>query len=221
MEIWHVYNRGVDKRDVFMDDHDRVKFIHDLYEFNDSKQSTDLSHTFPILDVRRPVFERARRKRDPIVAIHAWCLMPNHFHLMVSELIEGGLALFMKKLGGGYTKYFNEKYERTGALWQGKYKRKPLTSDTHFLWLPLYIHLNPLDISYPQAPSADAALTRLAAYRWSSHLDYAGSPNFPSLIDKTLLLQSFAERGGYEQQLQQVLQNKLLVSELSDVAIDS
>lgn len=209
MEIFHVYNRGVDKRDVFLEDSDRVRFVHDLYEFNDTHRAQNNNHLFPKLDVGHPVWGGTRRKREPIVVIHAWCLMNNHFHLMLSEVSEGGLSLFMKKLGAGYSKYFNEKYERSGALWQGKFKRKLITTDTYFLWLPLYIHLNPLEIGQD-----------LDNYRWSSHFDYAGKRNFPSIISKSLLSGMFAEHGGYHKAIQDGVEVQDLRAQISQAAID-
>ena len=95
MEFWHLLGRGVDKRDIVLDDKDRVRFIHDMYVFNDLNQTPNF--------VLRGRHEEART-RDLLVDIHSFCLMNNHYHLLVSERIEGGISLFMKKLNMGYTK---------------------------------------------------------------------------------------------------------------------
>ncbi len=113
--------------------------------------------------------------------------MKNHYHLLVSEHIEGGISFFMRKLNMGYTKYFNEKHKRSGALWQGKYRKVLIERDAHFLYIPFYIHLNPLDYSNPEWRNGEVkdvrkALESLLEYRWSSHLDYLGIRNFPSLL---------------------------------------
>ncbi len=170
MEFWHLIGRGVDKRDIVLDDKDRVRFIHDLYVFNDLNPTPNF-----VLHRRHEVV----RKREELVNIHAFCLMNNHYHLLVTECIEGGIPLFMKKLNMGYTKYFNERNERSGALWQGKYKKVLIERDAHFLYIPFYIHLNPLDYTHPKWRKGDVkkthdALESLVGYRWSSHLDYLG-----------------------------------------------
>ena len=122
-------------------------------------------------------------KRILLVHIHAFCLMPNHYHLLVSPLAHDGVPLFMKKLNGGYAKYFNERYERSGALFQGKYKSVPIDSDRHFSWIPYYIHFNPLDLTLPEwrergIKNPKMAAEHLNTYRWSSHLDYMGKKTF-------------------------------------------
>lgn len=115
--------------------------------------------------------------------------MPNHYHLLLSPAVENGIPLFMKKLNAGYTKYFNAKNKRTGTLWQGGYKRVAVVTDAHFNFIPYYIHFNPLDLIAPewrkQCPAnPEKALAFLETYRWSSHRDYLGLPNFSSVIDR-------------------------------------
>ena len=121
---------------------------------------------------------------------------------MLSPVAENGISLFMKKLNMGYAKYFNERYKRTGALFQGKYKAIRVISDAHYLYLPLYIHLNPLDLTEPTWRSGalrnvDDALHYLESYRWSSHLDYLGKHNFPSITDRTFFEREFGGPSGY------------------------
>ena len=82
----------------------------------------------------------------PIVEILAFVLMPNHFHLILQQKVDSGITKFMHKLGTGYTMYFNEKYSRVGHLFQGRFKAVLVEKDHHFLYLPHYIHLNPLDL---------------------------------------------------------------------------
>ena len=183
MELYHLLNRGVEKRTVFVDETDHVRFIHDLYAFND-KNAVNPNHRFKLLP--------SGEMREPLVRIHAFSLMPNHYHMLVSERLEGGIPTFMRKLNMGYAKYFNEKYERSGVLWQGTCRRIPILHDAHFLHIPYYIHLNPLDMVLPEWRSGSVknikrAFSELGKYRWSSYLDYTGTENFPSVIDTTLL----------------------------------
>lgn len=210
MEFFHVLNRGVDKRDVVLNDDDRQRFVRSLFLFNDSKASPNaVSQPARVDDVNR--------KRDILVHIHAWCLMNNHYHLLLSPIDDDpfNLSRFMKKLNMGYAKFFNEKYERTGALWQGKYKKVPISRGAHFLYIPYYLHLNPLDYSFPEWRSGrvanfDGALDALERYRWSSYLDYQGIKNFPSIISKTI-----KETLSSHKNQQRVMQDIISSSELA------
>ena len=171
MELFHMLNRGVDKRDIFLDDRDRARFVHDLFEFNDPAPAHPLK--VGKLDLRSPNFRRKARRehgQNRIVDIHGWCLMGNHYHLLISERTEGGITKFIRKLNIGYSKYFNERYERSGALFQGRTKRINIVHDAHFLYILHYIHLNPLDYLQGargwregKVASARGALARLGA----------------------------------------------------------
>ena len=203
MELYHVLNRGVDKRDIFLDDQDRFRFIHDLFEFNDKMNAFNMGRTFNevMIDVRRQSSQSTTR--DPLVDIHAFSMMPNHYHLLLSSRVENGISLFMKKLNGGFAKYFNEKYDRNGALFQGRYKKIEVNSEAHFLYLPYYIHLNPLDMVAPEWRDGKLhdhakAVTFLESYRWSSHLDYLSKHNFPSITNREFLTDVFGESKGYK-----------------------
>lgn len=106
----------------------------------------------------------------------------------------------------GYAKYFNERRERSGALWQGKYKRILIERDAHFLHIPYYIHLNALDLAYPewrsgQVKDASGALKYLNTYRWSSHLDYSGTKNFPSITHREFFSSLLGARKDYEKEI--------------------
>ncbi len=208
MEFWHLIGRGVDKRDVVMDDSDCARFMHDAYVFND----TNPAPNFIVLDRHN-----SARKRERLVDIHAFCLMKNHYHFLVSERVEGGVALFMKKLNMGYAKYFNEKYKRSGSLWQGKHRRVLIGRDANFQYIPFYIHLNPLDYSHPgwrkgEAKDVRGALESLLAYRWSSHLDYLGVRNFPSIIRTDVLGPILGGRKQYESAIADIIRDPFIAS---------
>jgi len=177
MDFYHLINRGVEKRNVFMEDGDYIRFIHNMYVFNDSGSA-------PNYYVKERTIER---KRDMLLYIHAFALMPNHYHILASPLKEGGVSLFMRKLNMGYAKYFNEKYERTGVLWQGTFRKVLIERNEHFIHIPYYIHLNPLDLvdagwREGTIENSNDALNYLRKYRWSSYLDYNGVRNFPSVL---------------------------------------
>lgn len=184
MELYHLLNRGVDKRITFEDDSDRLRFLHDMFVFNDVNP-VDSNH-------RRKGTHKTASERERLVNIHSFALMPNHYHMLVEERVENGISFFMRKLNMGYAKYFNDKHKRSGVLWQGTFKKVPIVKDAHFLYIPYYIHLNPLDLTTTKwrtgsVKNTKAAIAKLFQYRWSSFLDYNSKTNFPSLIQTNFL----------------------------------
>ncbi len=211
-ELYHLCNRGVDKRTIFLDDQDRLRFIHDLFEFNDQQSTTASLYYFSkSLDIGCPkIMPRVRETRKLLLNIHCFSLMPNHYHLLVSPLIDNAIPLFMKKLNMGYAKYFNERYQRVGALFQGKYRSVLVERDAHFLHLPYYIHFNPLDMVAPEwregrVHDAKKALGFLERYRWSSHRDFLGEKNFPSVTQRDFLLDFFGGQKAYRASINEAI----------------
>lgn len=183
MDLYHALNRGVDRRTLFLDNQDRARFVHDMFEFNSDKPS---NHTYrnKMADIVSRPLEGAR-----LVDIHGWCIMDNHYHLLLSERVINGISLFLRKLNVGYAKYFNERYKRTGTLFQGRTKKVHINNDAHFLHILNYIHFNPLDLTpelrdwrSQKILNSEGALQHLKNYRWSSYLDYIGTKNFPSIL---------------------------------------
>jgi REP element-mobilizing transposase RayT len=138
-ETYHVYNRGVEKRVIFENSHDYQRFLLLLLLANDT-QTVDVHNA--IRDHSIP--ELIALQRKPIVAIGAFSLMPNHFHMLIFELEEGGITNFMRKVATGYSMYFNVKNNRSGSLFQGRYKAKHIDTDVYLRYMYEYIHLNPV-----------------------------------------------------------------------------
>ena len=191
MELYHVMNRGVDKRNLFLNDADRARFVHDMWEFNDIENVDNVRHRVPRLarDGHITGFVNPYIGKERIVDLHAWCLMGNHYHLLISERADGGLSKFMRRINVGYANYFNEKYKRQGTLFQGRSKKVHIRTDSHFLHILNYIHCNPLDLSREgrgwrnrEIAGAADAVKYLSKYKWSSYLDYIGAHNFPSVL---------------------------------------
>ncbi|MBP6881917.1 MAG: transposase [Candidatus Pacebacteria bacterium] len=192
MQLFHVLNRGVDGRSIFMSDKDRLRFVHNLYEFNDTAPVTELSRRNSTVGLRKSHM----KERALLVDIHGWVLMKNHYHLLISERVDGGITSFLRKLNIGYAKYFNEQHKRLGTLFQGRTKKILIERDEHFLYILHYLHLNPLDHfqgsenwrirNNMKIKSVTEAVSYLDSYRWSSYLDYNGKHNFPSLLTTTL-----------------------------------
>lgn len=219
-EIYHIFNRGVEKRKIFLQDADRLRFVHDLWLFNNESAVFNAGRHLN----QSPIEVRLQSKRKEMVKIMAFVLMDNHYHLMVKQVAENGITEFMRKLGTGYSNYFNLKYQRVGPLFQGKYKSIIIKSDSHFLFLPYYIHLNPLDNIIPEWRSQKIknlkkAMEFLESYRWSSHLDYLGKKNFPDVINNSLLKAFFESPTWYKRELLQWLQGGN-INEILDIALE-
>ena len=170
-EFYHVYNRGTEKRNIFMSRSDRDRFLALLYLANQSDPADLKLQGRTLLEIVE------RRTSALLVEIVAYCLMPNHFHLLIRELEEGGISKFMQKITTGYTMYFNKKNERSGALFQGKFKATHVADDRYLRYLISYIHLNPVKLIEPkwkETGIADKARAEryLETYAQSSYLDY-------------------------------------------------
>ena len=198
-EYYHIYNRGVDKRKIFLDRTDYIRFIHNLYEFNDENPAIEFSrlnhHVGGLASHIEP------RSRAKLVEIVCFCLMPNHFHLILKQLVDNGISRFMHKLGTGYTMAFNVKRNRSGVLFQGTFKTTHVKNETYLSHLSRYIHLNPSELKNLnwKREGVKEVNQFLENYRWSSYLDYIGKENFPSVINKELILGIFDSNDSYKE----------------------
>lgn len=137
-EYYHIYNRGVDKRIIFLNDYDYKRFILLLHVLN-TNENLKIRDLLKINSFNELL---KIKNKDPIVAIGAYCLMPNHFHLLITPLLEGGITKFMLKVQTAYSMYFNTKNKRNGSLFQGPYKSEHIDTDEYLKYLYSYIHLN-------------------------------------------------------------------------------
>ncbi|MFA6251751.1 MAG: transposase [Candidatus Paceibacterota bacterium] len=167
-EYYHIYNRGNSKQIIFHNDHDYQYFIKLLYLSNST-------NNFKIQNITgdKLSFDRGQN----IISLGAYCLMPNHFHLLITSKIENGISKFMQKLTTGYSMYFNKKYKRSGVLFEGKFKSQHAGDDIYLKYLFSYIHLNPIKLIQSDWKEVGItnklqALNFLENYRYSSYLNY-------------------------------------------------
>jgi len=137
-EYYHIYNRGVDHRSIIQDAYDTNRFIQSLIEFNVEE---------PIGSIYENSFKTKKlqvknNKNKKLVDIVCYCLNPNHFHFLLMPHSDDGIAKFMHRLSMGYARYFNQKYHRSGALFQGKFKAKHVSNNDYLLHLSAYVNLN-------------------------------------------------------------------------------
>jgi putative transposase len=160
-EYYHIYNRGNSKQKIFHDKGDYLHFIYLLY----------LSNTTRIFNFNREA---------TLVSIGAYCIMPNHFHILITQKVEGGISKFMQKITTAYSMYYNKKYKRTGSLFEGKFKSRHVPTDLYLKYLFSYIHLNPLKLidshwKKEGVKNKKLSLEFLEKYMYSSYLDYLGT----------------------------------------------
>lgn len=136
-EYYHVYNRGNSKQIIFIDEQDYKVFQQFLYLMNMEQRITSR-------EVGDASYSYVRDKE--LVHIGAYCIMPNHFHILLTQKEDNGVSKFMLKLSTAYAMYFNQKYKRTGSLYEGAFKSKHVNDDTYLKYLYSYIHLNPLKL---------------------------------------------------------------------------
>ena len=162
---YHVYNRGVEKRKIFLEEEDYEVFLHLLKYYlspSDSETKHPLKEFSSVLLVRpRPL---ANVGQD--VELLAYCLMPNHFHLLVKQQTLDGMTKLLRRLLTTYSMYFNKKNDRVGHLFQGTYKAALITEDPYILHLSRYIHLNPLELPLTGSDPVN--------YPYSSYTYYLG-----------------------------------------------
>lgn len=164
--IYHVYNRGVDKRIIFVDDQDYRVFLH-LLKYYLGPQNM----THPLGGLSTGVILRPRPLAwlGQEVELLAYCLMPNHFHLLVRQVTKDGMAKLLRRIMTTYVMYFNRRHLREGHLFQGVYKAARVISDEYLLHISLYIHLNPLELGVTRM--------NLVSYPYSSYGYYLGLKN--------------------------------------------
>lgn len=211
-EFYHAYNRGTDKRVIFQDTADYRRFVELLFLSN-SVFAVDIRYVRKFND---SIYDFDRG--DPLVYIGAYCLMPNHFHILLTPVVEGGVQIFMQKLSTGYSMYFNKRYERKGALFESRFKARHANSDEYLKYLFSYIHLNPVKLIQPDWKESgirdiERVKQYLDTYEFSSLKDYFGHRIQSDIIEST----KFPEYFSSKQQVDAELLNWLAYAELVDV----
>ncbi len=192
--FYHVYNRGVDKRTIFQNHNDYLRFYTSLFVFNDENYKGLFGLDVPAIlrEFGDQVTKRSDLVTNPLVNVVSFCLMTNHFHLMLEEVSSGGITRFMHRLATGYVEYFNKKYDRTGRLFEGSFKAVLVKRDAQFEHLPRYIHLNALDLTdlkWREGKIEDWSVAEkfLDEYPWSSHNAYLNKPQILPVVEKSLI----------------------------------
>ena len=186
-EYYHIYNRGVDKREVFLNDDDYIRFIKSIKEYNDTKtygRFQNRGSTSGYFEV------------EPLIELVAYCLNPNHYHFILKQLEEGGVSKFMQKLSTSYTMYFNKKYDRSGALFQGRFKSIHIDTNEYLLHLSVYVNKNNFIHGYKNSGTKSPIGDLVPEFwQYSSYLDYIGKRD-GKLCNNEVILGQFKNNQG-------------------------
>ncbi|MBI2196427.1 transposase [Candidatus Daviesbacteria bacterium] len=156
-EFYHVVNRGVEKRLTFLDKRDYQRFLQTLEYYRFKNPPTRFSFK------NRPNILKKGSSNEVLIEVICFCLMPNHFHLLLKQAKENGISVFLSKLTNSYTKYFNTRHKRVGPLFQGSFKAVRIEDDEQLVHTSRYIHLNPL---------IDYLVKNLRVYQYSSYRQF-------------------------------------------------
>jgi len=179
-EFYHIYNRGNSKQKIFHDKEDHERFVSLLF-------LAAGKNNFDYFNLSRGGVWRDFERGSVYVDIGVYCLMPNHFHILITQPDNGSISKFMQKLTTAYAMYYNKKYERNGSLFQGKFKAEHIDNDRYLKYLFSYIHLNPVKLLEPKwkelgIKNKKKAIDFLKNYEFSSIKDYLGQDRDKSII---------------------------------------
>ena len=193
-KFYHIYNRGVDKRNIFVDEKDYIRFIRSIKEFNKSAATQGLHM---IKHFKKQGTESLNfRDSVPLVVIICYSLLPNHYHFILKQNISGGISEFIKRIASGYTSYFNFKNKRSGVLFQGKFKATEINSEHKLIQLSCYINGN----------SEIHNISKAKNWRWSSYRDYLNLRD-GTLCNKNIILNHFQNINEYKKLTKNIIKN--------------
>ncbi len=211
-EIYHIVLRGIARQKTFLENRDYLRYLLDLYKFNDKDAVFNISDYFKKLkETTRDGFpssfvslvssNRSKDSRNLLIEILAISLIPNHIHLLVRQLVDNGISLFFQKMGG-YSSYFNKKYDRFGSLFQRPFKAIHIKSNDQLLIVVTYIHMNATDLIEPGwkekgIHNPKKVMEFLENYPWSSYGHYLNKKDFSGLINSDFLNKVFGGPDGF------------------------
>lgn len=196
-EYYHLYNRGVDKRTVIEDKSDLQRVYISLHAFNSPEPTGSIYEKF-FAKKESPLETPMSKwsKKNKLIDVIAYCFLPNHYHLVVSPVADEGVSKFMQKFGIGYTNYFNEKYGRSGSLFQGKFKSVHISTNEQLLHVGAYVNLN---YKVHQFGNRIPKLVK------SSHEEYLR--NKSGVCNKSIVLKQFRHSKEYKNFAEETVEN--------------
>ena len=183
-KIYHIFNRGVNKGNIFLEGRDYQRFLDSLRHYKKRTSKFSYEKDFPASNDPGSLSKGLLIDR---VEILAYCLMPNHVHMLLKQLSDNGLASFMQQLMSSFSHYINIKYRRTGPLFEGRFRNIAIETDEQLIHVSRYIHLNPL---------VSGIVSDLMNYPWSSYAEYVS--NKEEVVSPGKILEYFKSNHDYE-----------------------
>ncbi|MEX0932468.1 MAG: transposase [Parcubacteria group bacterium] len=200
----HVYNRGNNRENIFLDEQDYRAFLFRLALGLGFEEKELRDH--PLIHSPRSRIRITNAKKE-LFKLHSFCLMKNHFHVLIEQCSDISISKLISKVCTSYARYFNEKYGRVGHVFQDKFKAVNIDGHPQLMWATAYIHLNPVKDDLVKHPSQ---------HKWSSYNDYVGGRELPITYTE-FLLSTFGGKCGFEKNVAGFNHN----DELSKTAFDS
>ncbi len=230
--IYHIILRGIDDNKLYKNIDDYYRGIFSIYEFNTINPVEIIRRRRDRIRLKirlkkigkvvgNPTSDQLSDPRDKLVEILSFCLMPNHIHLLVRQIKDGGIIKFMKKFGGGYAKYFNLKYGRKGYVFQNRFLAVPIKTDEQLKVVFAYIHANPVSLIEPKwkekgIHNLNKVIKFIKEYKWSSFSDYLGKPNFSSVTDREFISETIGGKKACEILVEDYIKYKGNIKDLSE-----
>ncbi|MBI4759007.1 MAG: transposase [Chloroflexi bacterium] len=191
-EVYHVFNRGIEQRPTFTNKREYTRALTTLDFYRFRNPSLRLSKVLLLEKEKRgEFFLNLKSGGERLVEIISYCLMPNHFHFLLRQRLDDGISEFLSNFSNSYTRYFNTKHKRTGALFQGIFKAVRMESDEQLIHVSRYIHLNPV-VSFVVKEED------LETYPWSSLPEFLGTEK-RGICHKELVLGLFPSKEKYRE----------------------
>lgn len=198
-EYYHLYNRGVNKQDVFLDQRDYLRFIFGVLHYQSPLEIFNAGRSVSNM-IRHSVFNQSAETIKQIIAGRyvepiSFALMPNHFHLMVREKEESGISRYMQRQLNSYTKYFNTRYNKSGHVFQGPFQAVHVATDEQLIYLSAYVHRNPTQLKTWRRKESK--------YPWSSYQDFIRRNRWGDLLKTNLILGDDFQKSDYEKAVEE------------------
>lgn len=240
-EVYHIIVKGVEGKEIFKDTDDYYRGIFSIYEFNNAKEVTIRERRRVRTKLKKEMKKVAQEfkkvlneagrdpisvnSRDKLVEVLAFCIMPNHLHLLLRQPKEGGITLFMQKIGTGYGGYFNRKYNHQGHVFKKRFTAVHIENDDQLKVVFVYIHTNPISLIEPKwkeigIQNPKGAIKFLEDYKWLSYPDYIGKKNFPSVTDREFVLKIMGGEEGCKNFVESWIKYKGKIREFAELALE-
>ena len=232
-EIYHITTKKMGDDLLFRDIDDYYRGIFSIYEFNNIKSVEIRKKRKARIKMKKsgdPLSANLSDERDKLVEVLTFCLMPNHIHLLLRQLKEGGITKYMNKFGAGYPAYFKEKHnlripKNKGYFFQGRFGSVHIKTDEQLKIVFTYIHTNPISLIEPKwkeigIQNSKKVIEFLENYKWSSYLDYIGKKNFPSVTEREFMLKVVNGEQGCKKIVEEWIKYKGEIKEFSELALE-